>query len=309
MYTVLLQASDPAIADRWAKMLAEAPVQIKFAGQTPTCSSPPEVVVTDVLPTPEASASPAAGTPTTGWVIVGPTPRQSLAPTDVFLPADCTARELQLACRLIAELVRLRRHQQAANATEAQLAQEALTDPLTGLPNRRAWELAVKLERMDFFRWPPWPADATGSDQRMLLCASLLDLDHFKHINDEHGYLAGDDVLRTAARALQTSLRQGDFVARVGGDEFALLLPVHDPASALAIIERLRKSVPQRLLAEGRHAVTVSAGYCVVDSSAAGSLWGRPDQLLEALHAALRRAKQQGRDRAEPAGQLNHPSA
>jgi diguanylate cyclase len=156
---------------------------------------------------------------------------------------------------------------------------------------------------MYFSHCPPWPADAASPDQQKLLCGALLDLDHFKHINDAHGYLAGDEVLRTAAQALQTSLRQGDFVARIGGDEFALLLPVHDAGCVLSIIERARNSVPRRLLAAGQHAVTVSAGYLVVDASEAGSLWGRPDELLESLHAALRRAKQEGRDRSQSAGQ------
>jgi len=299
VYTVLLQTSDSAAAQRWAEMLAGLPARLLFGREDEYRLTQPEIVLTDQMPAADSAVGQQLDRQLpVGWVVMGLTPTRQPALTEVFLPADCSARELQLACRLLAELVRVLRVQRAIAAAQQQLAQEALTDPLTGLFNRRAWQLAVEGKQVGVFRWPSGPAESGPASERSLLCAAILDLDQFKHVNDAHGYLAGDEVLRTAALAVQTSLRQSDFVARVGGDEFALLLPVHEPASVLPIIERVRKSVPQRLIAAGQHAVTVSAGYCVLDSSG-GSLWGRPDELLEALHAALRRAKQEGRDRSQ----------
>lgn len=300
VYTVLLQASDATVAQRWAGMLAHLPVQLSLAGEQPPSATQPEVVVTDLPAAAEGVGSPqTVNAAPIGRVIIGAAPGRPVAATEVFLPADCSARELQLACRLLGELVRVLRRQQQFVAVQQQLAQEALADPLTGLPNRRAWQLAVTGQRVGGFSWTPQSPEAVGSTQP-LLCAAILDLDQFKHINDAHGYLAGDEVLRSVARALQAGLRQGDFVARIGGDEFALLLPVYQPASVLPIIERVRKCVPQRLLAAGQHAVTVSAGYSVLDNSA-GSLWGQPDALLETLHAALRLAKGNGGDRSQQA--------
>jgi len=300
VYTVLLRTSDSAAAQRWAEMLAGLPARLLFGCEAVSESTEPEIVVTDQMPAADSTVGPQLDRQLpVGWVAIGLAAARPPAPTEVFLPADCSARELQLACRLLAELVRVLRVQRAVAAAQQQLAQEALTDPLTGLPNRRAWQLAVQGKQVGGFRWPLETGEPGAAPERSLLCAAILDLDQFKHVNDAHGYLAGDEVLRTAARAMQTSLRQRDLVARVGGDEFALLLPVHEPASVLPIIERVRKSVPQRLIAAGQHAVTVSAGYCVLDSSADCSLWGRPDELLETLHAALRRAKQDGRDRSQ----------
>ncbi len=151
------------------------------------------------------------------------------------------------------------------------LERVARTDDLTGLPNRRAWdeELVREIAR----------AERDGS----LLCVAMLDLDHFKRYNDEHGHQAGDRLLKEATAAWQVRLRLTDVLARYGGEEFTLALPGCDPQAALTLIERLRSATP-----EGQ---TVSAGLAHwLDGESADSLVGRAD-------GALYEAKRAGRDR------------
>jgi diguanylate cyclase (GGDEF)-like protein len=149
----------------------------------------------------------------------------------------------------------------------ARMSDMASTDPLTGLPNRRAWDLRLRQAMLE-------------SEPLML---AMLDLDRFKHYNDTHGHPAGDRLLRQAAAVWREELRAGDFIARVGGDEFTLLLPETSPGDASAVVERLRARVP--------YEQTCSAGIvaCKVGESAE-SLTARVD---EALYAA----KTSGRDR------------
>jgi diguanylate cyclase (GGDEF)-like protein len=103
------------------------------------------------------------------------------------------------------------------------------TDPLTGLANRRAWDQALA----DAVAVPGGP-----------LCVVLLDLDHFKGFNDEHGHPAGDRLLREVAAAWREAVRDGDFLARIGGDEFAAILPACHLDQAHQVAERMRQAVP-----------------------------------------------------------------
>lgn len=206
---------------------------------------------------------------------------------DLSLPCDTTDRELQLACRLMAEIARLRRAQHSTAQANQRLAQEALTDPLSGLANRRAWdrELAARLEQLDH---------AVG-----WLCLAILDLDHFKRVNDDHGHAVGDTVLRTAAKAIAHGLRSGDFVARLGGDEFGLLLSISEPASAPRIVDRVRGLLPARLAAAGLPSITASAGFALAEAGKPGST--STDALFIAADAALGGAKRAGRNRTQGA--------
>lgn len=110
---------------------------------------------------------------------------------------------------------------------------EALRDPLTGLPNRRAWDLAIGAEEDRCRRY--------GSPAAVL----SIDIDELKRVNDEHGHSTGDALLRSAAAVMTRSVRRHDVVARIGGDEFAVLLPEcsDDEAQALAarILDQLRR--------------------------------------------------------------------
>lgn len=158
----------------------------------------------------------------------------------------------------------------------ASLRQVARTDGLTGLANRRAFDLALGA------------ALTTARETGRPFCVALVDLDHFKQVNDAHGHAVGDDVLRGAARALRAASRESDVVARYGGEEFTVIMP-GDLRSAHAVAERLRHAVAT---ADGPTRVTCSIGI---------GAWTGPDctteQILAAADAALYRAKADGRNR------------
>ncbi|MBV9953217.1 MAG: sensor domain-containing diguanylate cyclase [Acidimicrobiia bacterium] len=143
-------------------------------------------------------------------------------------------------------------------------------DELTGLANRRRWDdhLAMELSR----------ADRTGSP----LVVALLDLDHFKWFNDEHGHLAGDRLLKEASAAWSAQLRPTDLLARWGGEEFALALPNTDLEGGAMVLERLRASTPQ--------GQTFSAG--LADAAGRDAI-----TVMQSADSALYLAKESGRDR------------
>lgn len=161
--------------------------------------------------------------------------------------------------------------------------QKALLDPLTGLPNRAAWSERVEREMLE------WQAHGGH------LAMAILDLDHFKRINDSYGHLAGDKVLKIVADQLRKRLRSGDFIARFGGEEFVLLLPHTSPAAAAQIAEVLRATVeacPFHFKGE-RVVITTSIGLGAFRPGERG------DQVLKRADAALYRAKELGRNRVE----------
>lgn len=200
---------------------------------------------------------------------------------DVCLPADCSDGELVLACRLLAEVVRLRRERRYEMQTRNTLLRLALTDTLTGLANRRAWHEAVSM------RW----AALRGS--RVTVCLAIVDLDEFKRLNDAYGHSAGDRALEVAGEALAGEVRRDDFVARLGGDEFGLLLVGVDPASVAAVVERVRSGLSARMSAALELPFTASAGFATSsDPQLADS-----EALFQQADEALRAAKQQGRNR------------
>jgi diguanylate cyclase (GGDEF)-like protein/PAS domain S-box-containing protein len=164
----------------------------------------------------------------------------------------------------------------------ARLEQEALTDTLTGLPNRRAFD-AEAVRAM---------ARAQRDGSRALL--AILDIDHFKDINDRYGHAVGDIVLKTLARSLQVSMRVADFVARIGGEEFGWLLPNITTEQAVPAVERIRQAVAATEIgAAGRPgiSVTISAGLTLLDPAVPLTV------SFERANSALRKAKDQGRNR------------
>ena len=166
----------------------------------------------------------------------------------------------------------------------------ASTDALTGLANRRAFggraEIAIRISR-----------------QRKLPAAVLaFDIDRFKTINDSFGHAAGDVVLRGVAAALSGGMRQGDVLGRIGGEEFAALLPASDIAGAMNLAERLRQRLTERVPhpAGTGTPLTISIGVAEVPDNMPPA-----DALTHALAAAddaLYAAKRNGRDRVECAG-------
>jgi diguanylate cyclase (GGDEF)-like protein len=206
------------------------------------------------------------------------------SPSDVCLPADVTARELRVACCLLAETIHLRRECHRSRRLQHAWNQLALTDSLTGLPNRRAWDDEL-LDR-----------GARAEGPSAARCLALLDLDHFKKINDAFGHLAGDEVLQFVGHRLAEAVQSGDFVSRLGGDEFGLLLQGTQAADLVQRAESLRTGV----CSGATPAVTASVGLAVV----MGPDTATDYDLLRAADAALRTAKQAGRDcsrRCEPA--------
>lgn len=162
---------------------------------------------------------------------------------------------------------------------QAELKRLAMTDQLTGLPNRRGFESRMARRK-----------EPRGSR----LAMAILDIDHFKAINDSRGHEVGDRTLEEVGRALSASLREGDFAARIGGEEFVLILTAQTEADALAAVERARKSVGERSREPGASGVpvTLSAGLALAPErlADAGALYRTADK-------ALYQAKQAGRDR------------
>jgi diguanylate cyclase (GGDEF)-like protein len=149
-----------------------------------------------------------------------------------------------------------------------QLTDMAQTDPLTGLPNRRAWDLGVR--------------QAVVEDRPFAI--AMLDFDHFKEFNDTHGHPAGDRLLKETSAAWRDQLRPTDLLARLGGEEFGLLLPDTNDETAAQVVARLRACVP--------NGSTCSAGIAVRRSR---EPW---ESVIARADRALYDAKEAGRDRA-----------
>ena len=182
------------------------------------------------------------------------------------------------------ELVETQGRLVAANRV---LARAAYFDPLTGAPGRRYFDLLFERE---------WKRAMRHAEP---LAVITIDVDHFKPYNDLYGHPAGDECLRQVAKALLSGARRGtDLVARVGGEEFAALLPATRPTEALALAGRLRKRVASlRIPHEG----SPVAPHVTVSLGVASTVPRRDDdakQLLRWADAALYRAKEAGRDRA-----------
>jgi len=201
----------------------------------------------------------------------------ALAPgATVFLPQDVQALETYAGHAAIA----------LSNARLVeQLEREASTDPLTGLANKRAFELAYGAELSRAAR-------AGGT-----VALVLIDIDHFKEINDTFGHPFGDRVLAAVAQALRSAVRTHDTVARLGGEEFAMLVPGADVEHAREIAERARALIADVELRGAT--LTSSAGAAATTAGPE-----RSGELFDAADRALYEAKRLGRDRTEVARAL-----
>ncbi|EFQ66174.1 diguanylate cyclase [Pseudomonas fluorescens WH6] len=197
-------------------------------------------------------------------------------------------REQEVAARLKGLAERVANMEQEAQGYREHLEvqrQKALIDPLTGLPNRAAWS-----ERLD--------QEVNAWHQRgNSLSLAMLDLDHFKRINDGYGHLAGDKVLKIIANVLSKRLRPTDFIARFGGEEFVLLMPDSPLADALAVGGVLRNAIeacPFHFKGEPV-TITVSMGVAQLQSGE------RSELALKRADEALYRAKAAGRNQVQAA--------
>jgi diguanylate cyclase (GGDEF)-like protein len=164
----------------------------------------------------------------------------------------------------------------------AVMEMRAATDGLTGLPNKRAVTDALKR------------TFAQSMMTKAPLALLLIDLDHFKQVNDQYGHAAGDQVLASVSAALRSVVRDRDFAGRNGGDEFAVLLPDTDIAAALEIAERVRVTIAEVSLPGTDVPVTVSVGVAGYPDHASAL-----ERLERLADAALYVAKRQGRNRVE----------
>ncbi|MFI8582545.1 GGDEF domain-containing protein [Ectopseudomonas khazarica] len=181
------------------------------------------------------------------------------------------------------ELDGYRKRLQRLNGLAHQQQRQALTDVLTELPNRRAWELRLN-EALACHR-------RHGGDLQL----AFLDVDHFKRINDDFGHPAGDKALRLIARLLASRLRDSDFLARYGGEEFAILLPNTGREAGYAVLSELCKSIESAPFhVRGRRLrITCSAGLASFSAGESGV------DTLRRADQALYRAKRNGRNRLE----------
>ncbi|MBI5165622.1 MAG: diguanylate cyclase [Magnetospirillum sp.] len=166
---------------------------------------------------------------------------------------------------------------------EGELRRLATTDPLTGAANRRQFMAIAEQEAERSARY------------RRPLAVLMLDIDHFKVVNDTHGHAVGDEVLKAVADACRAGLRDVDLLGRLGGEEFAVLLPETPLPGAIDVAERLCQAVARRavpLPGGAQIRVTASLGVATYRGDAA-----QVDQLLARADAALYRAKAEGRDR------------
>lgn len=168
-----------------------------------------------------------------------------------------------------------------AESSETSIEQMAMTDTLTGLPNRRLFELVFRQEAAKSLR------------NKEPLALVMLDIDHFKQVNDTWGHGVGDEVLRHFAHVFGDAVRSGSFIARIGGEEFVLLLPNTLLDDAADVAERVRQSVGHReyLHKDQSLKITVSAGVTMVDLALS------VDDAYRRADAALYTAKHGGRNR------------
>ncbi|MDI3353355.1 diguanylate cyclase [Pseudomonas sp. UYIF39] len=192
-------------------------------------------------------------------------------------------REQEVAARLHGLAERVAHMEQEALGYREHLEeqrQKALIDPLTGLPNRAAWS-----ERLDH-EITQWQQHGNT------LLLAMLDLDHFKRINDNYGHLAGDKVLKIIASVLRKRLRGTDFIARFGGEEFVLLMPDTVPSAGAKLLEKLRASIeacPFHFKGEPV-TITISMGLTAFKPGE------HSDLVLKRADQALYRAKHAGRN-------------
>ncbi len=180
----------------------------------------------------------------------------------------------ELAAR-VGVMVRIRKAEDA-------LRLQSVTDSLTGLYNRR-------------FMFERFEEELSRAKRHgMSMACVVIDLDHFKKVNDEYGHLAGDTVLRNVSELLLQHARMEDFPCRYGGEEFLLILPQTNTAGALTLAERIRESLEKKAIRtdEGLIHITMSAGIAAYPENGGET----SDDLLHLADTALYQAKERGRN-------------
>ena len=204
------------------------------------------------------------------------------AGADDYLTKPFHAEELLARAQVGQRIISLQRQIEAKNRLLEELA---LTDALTGLPNRRAVE--------------EWACGQISGARRhgFSLWVALADLDNFKHVNDAFGHEAGDVVLRKFAEILKSNMRRSNMCARIGGEEFLLVLTHADADQARVVVDRIRQILEERVFTFGSAHANVTASFGI--SGFSGKLVPDFSALLNQADRALYSAKNLGRNRVE----------
>ena len=191
--------------------------------------------------------------------------------------------EVSHVCVLVYDVTNIATNRRHLERVNQQLAELSQTDSLTGVANRGHWEHCLQDEFARVRRY-----QATAS-------VILLDIDHFKDVNDSYGHQVGDEVLRQVTAVMEAQLRDTDIVGRYGGEEFAILLPNTDAQDAFLLAERLRHAIAERTFDCGTHQLkqTISLGIAELAHSQDDYI-----KSIEAADVALYQAKDRGRNRA-----------
>ncbi len=197
-----------------------------------------------------------------------------------------TAAMAKAVDHLRAELAASQREIRDLRAEVHRVRNDSLVDALTGLANRRSFDERLATLLLDA---------SISSSASSPLCLALVDIDHFKRINDTYGHTFGDEVLKAVARSLSGIVGDDGVVARIGGEEFAILMPAMQVPQAKELAERARSAIASSRIRRSDGAtlehITVSLGVARALSNQS------PASLLESADAALYRSKQEGRDR------------
>jgi two-component system, cell cycle response regulator len=202
------------------------------------------------------------------------------AGADDYLTKPFKAHELRVRLRAGQRVLDLQR--QLVAAREA-LREQAMHDGLTGLLNHSAILATLHAEL------------SRAAREEQPLAVLLLDLDHFKRVNDTHGHQAGDAVLRETARRMKGAVRRYDAVGRYGGEEFVIVLPGCDGAGAVAHAERIRETIAAEPYSAGEQSLQLTCSIGVASASRPGS--DAVETLVREADEALYRAKGDGRNR------------
>ena len=232
--------------------------------------------------------------PLLDWLPSSPTtgadpPARFVPRTTATAAAKPPALQLEQALQLLAQAGRPLPPGEPGSAAWLQGLVDALVelssrDALTGLSNRRSFELALarEVDRV-----------ARSGEPALLL---VLDVDHFKRVNDGHGHAAGDQVLRTVATALLDSVRPMDLVARIGGEEFAIILPNCPAAFGATVAERIRRRVERTPVAAGPAGPSIAVTISIGGAFAPQWVRSTPTLWIERADQQLYKAKALGRN-------------